>query len=138
MSIRPIHGLIALVLAVAASVASSQSPLGGPDSNQSAPPELSPRAGFGAAGSMFGITPPTGNVPAAAAAGQMIAFSSVDPAGTQTFTLIDTSKSWMAVYHVDRSGRIRLVSSRPIEADFSLQLNVTSPLPEEIRRIGKR
>jgi hypothetical protein len=44
----------------------------------------------------------------------------------------------MAVYHIDRSGTIRLVSSRPIDADFSLQLNATSPLPDEIRQFGRR
>ncbi len=71
------------------------------------------------------------------AAGDMIGFSHADAAGTQTITLVDTRKSWMAVYHV-KSGTIRLVSSRPIDADFSLQLNATSPLPEEIRRIGNR
>lgn len=75
--------------------------------------------------------------PQAGSAGDMIGFSSVDGSGTQTITLIHTGKSWMAVYHIDRSGKIRLVSSRPIDADFSLQLNATSPLPEEIREIGR-
>ena len=73
-----------------------------------------------------------------AAAGDMIGFSHADGSGTQTITLVHTEKSWMAVYHVDRSGKIRLVSSRPIDADFSLQLNATAPLPEEIREIGRR
>jgi len=72
------------------------------------------------------------------AAGEMIGFSGSDGSGTQTITLVDTRKSWMAVYHVDRSGKIRLVSSRPIDADFSLQLNATSPLPEEIRALRNR
>ena len=71
------------------------------------------------------------------AAGDMIGFSHADGSGTQTITLVDTKKSWMAVYHIDRSGKIRLVSSRPIDADFSLQLNATSPLPDEIRGIGR-
>ncbi len=71
------------------------------------------------------------------AAGDMIGFSNYDDTGTQTITLIDTRKSWMAVYHIDRSGTIRLVSSRPIDADFTLQLNATAPLPEDIRQIGK-
>jgi len=74
----------------------------------------------------------------AGAAGEMIGFSHYDASGTQTITLVHAGKSWMAVYHVDRSGTIRLVSSRPIDADFSLQLNATSPLPEEIREIGRR
>jgi hypothetical protein len=68
----------------------------------------------------------------------MIGFSHYDASGTQTITLVHAGKSWMAVYHIDRSGTIRLVSSRPIDADFSLQLNATSPLPEEIREIGRR
>jgi hypothetical protein len=67
----------------------------------------------------------------------MIGFSHSDGSGTQTITIVHTGKSWMAVYHIDRSGTIRLVSSRPIDADFSLQLNATSPLPEEIRQLGR-
>ncbi|WP_146522142.1 hypothetical protein [Stieleria varia] len=67
------------------------------------------------------------------AAGQMIGFSHSDGSGTQTITLVHTGKSWMAVYHIDRSGQIRLVSSRPIDDDFSLLLNATSPTPSEIR-----
>ena len=72
------------------------------------------------------------------AAGEMIGFSNYNASGTQTITLVHARKSWMAVYHIDRSGQIRLVSSRPIDADFALQLNATSPLPEEIREIGSR
>jgi hypothetical protein len=76
--------------------------------------------------------------PRVGAAGAMIGFSHSDGSGTQTITIVHAEKSWMAVYHIDRSGKIRLVSSRPIDADFSLQLNATSPLPEEIREIGRR
>lgn len=72
------------------------------------------------------------------ASGDMIGFSHSDNSGTQTITLVHTGKAWMAVYHIDRSGKVRLVSSRPIDADFSLQLNATSPLPEEIREINRR
>ncbi|QDT02475.1 hypothetical protein K227x_08520 [Rubripirellula lacrimiformis] len=79
-----------------------------------------------------------GGGPQMGVAGDMIGFSSSDASGTQTITLVHTGKSWMAVYHIDRSGKIRLVSSRPIDADFSLQLNATSPLPEEIRQMGRR
>ena len=71
------------------------------------------------------------------AAGEIIGFTHADASGTQTITLLHTGKSWMAVYHIDRSGTLRLVSSRAIDADFSLQLNATSPLPEEIRKVGK-
>ncbi|MGB7326438.1 MAG: hypothetical protein WBD31_16310 [Rubripirellula sp.] len=77
-------------------------------------------------------------MPQMGVAGDMIGFSSSDGSGTQTITLVHTDKSWMAVYHIDRTGKIRLVSSRPIDADFSLQLNATSPLPEEIRQMGRR
>ncbi|TWU59348.1 hypothetical protein Poly51_21360 [Rubripirellula tenax] len=77
-------------------------------------------------------------VPQMGVAGDMIGFSSSDASGTQTITLVHTGKSWMAVYHIDKSGTIRLISSRPIDADFSLQLNATSPLPEEIRQLGRR
>ncbi|MGB7347712.1 MAG: hypothetical protein WBD20_26045 [Pirellulaceae bacterium] len=72
------------------------------------------------------------------AAGEMIGFTSSDGSGSQTITLVHTGKSWMAVYHIDRSGTIRLVSSRPIDADFALQLNATSPLPDDIREMGQR
>ena len=71
------------------------------------------------------------------AAGDMIGFTHSDGSGSQTITLVDSSKAWMAVYHIDRSGKIRLVSSRPIKADFSLQLNATDPLPEDILRLGR-
>lgn len=84
-----------------------------------------------------GIPPAADAVSRVGAAGEMIGFSHSDGSGTQTITLVHTGKSWMAVYHVDRSGQIRLISSRPLDADFSLQLNATSPLPEEIRQIGK-
>ncbi len=79
-----------------------------------------------------------GAAPNVGAAGDIIGFSHSDGAGTQRITLVNTSKSWMAVYHIDRSGKIRLASSRPIDADFTLQLNATAPLPEEIRRMDRR
>ena len=78
----------------------------------------------------------TGSTVQLAVSADMIGFSHVDGSGTQIITLVHTGKSWMAVYHVDRTGVIRLVSSRPIDADFSLQLNATSPLPDEIRSLG--
>ena len=76
--------------------------------------------------------------PSLAAAGDMIGFSSAIAGGTQAITLINASRRWMAVYHVDQAGQIRLVSSRPLDADFSFQFNATAPLPEEIRRLQKR
>lgn len=71
-----------------------------------------------------------------AMSGELMGFSHVDAQGTQTITLVHAGKSWMAVYHVESTGVIRLVSSRPIDADFSLELNATSPLPDEIRALG--
>ena len=79
------------------------------------------------------VSPPT-----VGAAGDIIGFSHSDGSGSQRITLVNTSKSWMAVYHIDRSGKIRLASSRPIDADFTLQLNATAPLPDEIRRMKER
>jgi hypothetical protein len=73
--------------------------------------------------------------PSLASAGDMIGFSRELAGGSQAITLINTARRWMAVYHVDQAGQIRLVSSRPLEADFSFQFNATSPLPEEIRRL---
>jgi hypothetical protein len=88
-------------------------------------------------GQRIGNLAPGEGVAQVGSAGEMIGFSHSDGAGTQTITLVHTGKFWMAVYHIDRSGKIRLVSSRPVDADFSLQLNATSPLPEEIREIGR-
>jgi len=73
--------------------------------------------------------------PSLAAAGDMIGFSRELAGGSQAITLINASRRWMAVYHVDQAGQIRLVSSRPLEADFSFQFNATAPLPEEIQRL---
>ena len=73
--------------------------------------------------------------PSLAAASDMIGFSRELAGGTQAITLINASRRWMAVYHVDHAGQIRLVSSRPLDADFSFQFNATAPLPDEIRRL---
>tara|TARA_R110002049_G_scaffold2750_8_gene22281 strand:+ start:233513 stop:233911 length:399 start_codon:yes stop_codon:yes gene_type:complete len=123
-----------------ASVATSQSPtsLGLPSpgaeiSENPAPIGMSSSAGVAMSAAAGRIA----QADHVGAAGDMIGFSHADGSGTQTITLVDTGKSWMAVYHIDRSGKIRLVSSRPIDADFSLQLNATSPLPDEIRGIGR-
>jgi len=83
-----------------------------------------------------GLMVPAG--PSLAAAGDTIGFSTTIAGGTQAITLINASRRWMAVYHVDQAGQIRLVSSRPLDADFSFQFNATAPLPEEIRRLQKR
>ncbi|MEO9591095.1 hypothetical protein [Rhodopirellula bahusiensis] len=69
------------------------------------------------------------------ASGEIIGFSHVNESGTQVISLVNTGKLWMAVYHVGPDGEIRLVSSRAIDADFSLELNATAPLPENIRRM---
>ena len=73
--------------------------------------------------------------PSLAAAGDLIGFSREIVGGSQAITLINSSRRWMAVYHVDQAGQIRLISSRPLDADFSFQFNATAPLPEEIRRL---
>ena len=44
----------------------------------------------------------------------------------------------IAVYHIDMSGQLHLVSSRPIDADFSVTLNATDPLPSQIRLLQGR
>ncbi len=74
-------------------------------------------------------------IPNLTTAGDMIGFSRDLGGGSQAITLIQASRRWMAVYHIDTSGQIRLVSSRPLDADFTIQFNVTAPLPEEIRRL---
>ncbi|QEF96682.1 hypothetical protein Mal15_07100 [Stieleria maiorica] len=74
--------------------------------------------------------------PQVAAAGELIGFNGFTGSGSQTITLVHTGKMQIAVYHIDRSGQIRLVSSRPIDADFSLSLNLTKPLPGQIRQLG--
>ena len=119
----PIFGALGLLVGIA-SVGISQSP---------------PVQGVGGV-APGGVVPSVDltEVSKAGAAGDMIGFSHSDGSGTQTITIVHTGKSWMAVYHIDRSGSIRLVSSRPIDADFSLQLNATSPLPEEIRQFNRR
>jgi hypothetical protein len=71
-------------------------------------------------------------------AGDMIGFSRELGDGVQAITIINASQRWMAVYHIDTSGQIRLTSSRPLDADFTIQFNATSPLPEEIRRLQGR
>ena len=144
--LRPVFSAAILVVAVA-SVATSQPPsepvatYEGAESgsvDRDIPPRAEPAARFPTPT----MRPPLQAFPIASsgagAAGDMIGFSHSDGSGTQTITLVHAEKSWMAVYHVDRSGKIRLVSSRPIDADFSLQLNATSPLPEEIRETGRR
>ncbi len=73
--------------------------------------------------------------PSLASAGDMIGFSRELAGGSQSITLISASRKWMVVYHVDQAGLIRLVSSRPLDADFSFQFNATAPLPDEIRRL---
>lgn len=69
-------------------------------------------------------------------AGDLIGFSGFDGSGSQTITLVHAGKMQMSVYHIDRSGQIVLASSRPIDADFSLSLNLTKPLPGQIRLLS--
>ena len=125
-AVKPGLALLAAGLAIVwATAAVSQGPI-----PQSSHPMAGPAAAFGQSAAAEAIAQ-------VGSAGEMIGFSHTDGSGTQTITLVHTGKSWMAVYHIDRSGQIRLVSSRPVDADFSLQLNATSPLPEEIRRLSR-
>ena len=128
------HFAFAALLLVAVTTAGmTQSPAPSPPGG--ATPGLGPGIDPAGIAALAGDRPGTSTV---GAAGPMIGFSHFDGSGTQTITLVHTGKSWMAVYHIDTSGKIRLVSSRPIDADFSLQLNATSPLPRDIRDMGRR
>ena len=82
------------------------------------------------------VAPPSESRPQVGAAGQLIGFNGFDGSGSQTITLVHAGKMQIAVYHIDRSGLIRLVSSRPIDADFSVTLNPTAPLPDQIRALA--
>lgn len=105
------------------------------------PQRLGPAAAAPAAVGLFGLGkggPGAGTGPAMPnlmTAGDMIGFSRDVGEGVQAITIINASRRWMAVYHLDNEGRIRLMSSRPLDADFTIQFNATSPLPEEIRRL---
>lgn len=79
-----------------------------------------------------------GQPPQLTTAGDMIGFSRELGDGVQAITLINASRRWMAVYHISAEGQIRLASSRPLDADFTLQFNATSPLPDEIRRLQRK
>lgn len=74
--------------------------------------------------------------PQVASSGELIGFNGFDGSGSQTITLVHTGKMQIAVYHIDRSGQIHLRSSRPIDEDFSFSLNLTAPLPSQIRLLG--
>lgn len=68
----------------------------------------------------------------------MLGFASPDSGGGQVVTLVDARRGWMAVYAVDAQGEIRLLSSRPLQQDFSVQYNVTDPTPADIGRLNPR
>ncbi|MEM6468836.1 MAG: hypothetical protein AAF802_04655 [Planctomycetota bacterium] len=71
--------------------------------------------------------------PQVGVAGELMGFSGRSASGSQTITLVHAGKLQIAVYHIDGSGQIHLVSSRPISDDFSITLNPTEPLPGQIR-----
>ncbi|MEM6978989.1 MAG: hypothetical protein AAF539_04920 [Planctomycetota bacterium] len=73
----------------------------------------------------------------AAGSGDLIGFSHQNDSGTQVISLIHTRKLWLAVYHVDSSGAIKLISSREIGPDFTLHFNEQDPLPAEIRQLSE-
>ncbi len=122
--VNPVRAALAAVLIVGAATVGISQPPPPQNATQVSPPGV-------------GVLAEAETFAQVGATGDMIGFTNSDGSGTQTITLVHTGKSWMAVYHIDRSGKIRLVSSRPIDADFSLQLNATSPLPEEIREISR-
>lgn len=72
-----------------------------------------------------------------ASAGDFIGFSHTDGSGSHKITLFDTSKRWLAVYHVDRDGNIRIRSSRDASEDFSFELNATEPTSQRIRQMQR-
>ena len=125
------HLFFAAFLVLLATAAGTSQPPSGEFSTPNAA-QMSAMQAFSSGGA-----PTSGPAALVGAAGEMIGFSHSEATGTMTITLVHTGKSWMAVYHIDRTGTIRLVSSRAIDADFSLQLNAASPLPEEIRKMGK-
>lgn len=114
---------------------------GQPGGQPGEPQRLGRGGGPAAAVGLFGLGkggPGGGSGPAMPnlmTAGDMIGFSRDVGEGVQAITIINASRRWMAVYHLDNEGRIRLMSSRPLDADFTIQFNATSPLPEEIRRL---
>lgn len=137
-SSNPLPGSVAAAIPAAASTANSAAAaatLPAATATENAVPGLSPKAlpiGFPA------TAPPSSPSKGPATliqAGDMIGFSRELGDGVQAITIINASRRWMAVYHIDTSGQIRLTSSRPLDADFTIQFNATAPLPEDIRRL---
>jgi hypothetical protein len=111
--------------------------------HQSGTPGQAPSPGGQQAASEYpaGAQPAAGlptrvpQVTASAAAEGMMAFASPSGVG-QLVTVIDARRSWMAVYSVDAGGeRIKLLSSRPLDQDFSVQYNIAEPTPADIKRL---
>jgi hypothetical protein len=118
-----VAGLVVFAVAQSATIGQNPAP-GQPPANGQFDP--APPAG--------GLRPP--QVTASAAAEGMMAFASPDGDRGQLVTIIDAKRSWMAVYSVDAGGeRIKLLSSRPLSQDFSVQYNVTDPTPVDIQRL---
>ena len=76
--------------------------------------------------------------PRVGVSGELIGFAGHTASGSQTITLVHAGKMQIAVYHIDGSGQIHLVSSRPIDDDFSITLNPPEPLPGQIRPMASR
>ena len=75
-------------------------------------------------------------VTASASAEGVMAFAAPNGTGGQLITVIDARRSWMAVYSVDVGDQqIRMLSSRPLSQDFSVQYNVADPTPADIQRL---
>jgi hypothetical protein len=71
-----------------------------------------------------------------ASAGSSMMASVILYNGFQQIAVVDTSKSTMAVYHIDpSSGDIQLKSVRKMDADFLLEeFNLSEPTPSTIRK----
>jgi len=124
---QPRLGILGLGLVLAFVAGSlAENPIGGPSPDRAVSPERISGVGLQNADTPLQL----------GSAGELIGFSGFDGSGSQTITLVHTRKMQIAVYHIDRSGRIDLVSSRPIDADFSLTLNATDPLPGQIRLLS--
>jgi hypothetical protein len=91
----------------------------------------------GPAGAPLGV-PPTSR-PVQAAAGEMIALSTVVADKYQQLTVIDPKQRVLSVYHIElATGNVRLCCVRNIHFDLQMmEFNGESPLPREIESLLK-
>lgn len=121
-----IGGLILVGLAHSATTGQSPGAIDPPPTNGGFIPE---KPGF-----LPGSQPP--HLMASASTEGMMAFATPGLPGGHTVTIIDAQQKWMAVYSVDVAGeRIKLLSSRPLKQDLSIQYNVAEPTPADIQKL---